>query len=109
MNCKHPQMKGTIAMAKKTIRDYSRDQYMDKVLRILEESGVSYAQISRKSGVAITTIKRWKPTNDPKKKFTRRAQRMTMEFALRAVGYHIPDPAPLQVDNVINLRSRRRA
>lgn len=63
-----------------SIRSIDRDPELDVVMEAVHQSPKSLAQISRESGVSLTTIRNWDLGR------TRRPQRVTMEFVLRACG-----------------------
>jgi DNA-binding transcriptional regulator YiaG len=76
-------MKGNLMARKKTPPKPStmRDPMLQQVLEIFHGSDMSAAKVAEKSGISVTTIRNW---NSGK---TMRPQNITMEFALRAMGY----------------------
>jgi hypothetical protein len=67
--------------ASKGYRHIDKDPMLIEVLKKIDESGMTYNAVAEKCGVASSTIRAW----DLGK--TRRPQRITMEFVLRACGY----------------------
>lgn len=68
----------------KTIRKNRRafDPVMDEVIDIID--GIPIAQIERRTGVSGSCIRAWR------KHKTRNPQNVTMDFVLRAAGFHRP-------------------
>ena len=64
-------------------RDLQIDPMMVEVTRLIRESNRTKAYIARKTGISAGTFKNWET------KRTKRPQRVTLEFALRALGYRM--------------------
>jgi hypothetical protein len=64
----------------KGYRHIDKDPMMLDVLQAIRESGLSFEQIEKATGVTAATLKRWDTGT------TRKPQRLTMEFALKAIG-----------------------
>lgn len=58
-----------------------RDPTLTEVLRIIDRSGKSAAQIDRAKGVAPSTLKSWRNGK------VRRPMNLSIEMTLRACGY----------------------
>lgn len=57
-----------------------KDPLLDKIIDAIDESGVSKAQITAKSGVTFSTLKNWENGK------TKRGLSSTMNAVLRAIG-----------------------
>jgi len=60
-----------------------RDPVLEEVIRIINTRNVSLTHLAERSGVSVSTLRNW--INGK----TRRPQRLTMEFAIRPMGYEM--------------------
>ncbi len=64
-------------------RHLDKDPVLNEVAYYIEESGLSIKEIAEESGVSVSTIQNWMFGT------TKRPQRITIEFVLRACGYRL--------------------
>lgn len=57
------------------------DPMRDRVMGIIKQSGLSKAQIARRSGISVSCLRAWELGR------TRNPQNSTLTFALRAAGW----------------------
>lgn len=83
----------------KKIKDAGRDNYIDEVLLAVKRSGVPYTVIQRRCGVSASTIYAWEAK-------TKRPQRLTIAFVLKAIGLRMGGIEPIHATNVVQFRKR---